>query len=401
MNLPGKRAIKIEHIALRRRVDLSLTYTNIITFTVVSVFLPYILTAIVLTFLSVYIIINKYTRQLIFVHQGSGVLKLFFGYVLIIPFIYRNWTGLIVGIGMLLAIVLGLFIRSVMTKELYERTLQMICALSLTGIGYAWIEFIMNIILDGRHIHRISSVFAHPNYFGTMTGMVLLICTYKLLTGQENKWFYYIVGIANITGMYLCKSMFVWVEIFVGVTVLLIVFKKYRLLTLWLSAAVIGAVCIFLLNMNIIPRLSDANDTLNIRLQIWELAIRRIKATPWFGHGFMSFSYLFHAVYQGNIVPHSHSIYLDMLLNFGIIGTLIFIWFLFRYYISLLKSRFEDKNIAITGLILAVTAAALVHGVVDLTLLWIQTFPLFLLILSGIGAEEKNGRYHINTDCFY
>ncbi len=401
MDLLGKRATNIEHIALKRRIDLSLTYTNIITFTAVSVFLPYVLTAIVLTFLAAYIIANKYTRQLIFVHKGSGILRLFFGYILIIPFIYRNWTGLIVGIGMILAIVLGLFIRSVMTRELYEKTLHMICALSLTGIGYAWIEFIMNTLLDGRHSHRIASVYSHPNYFGTMIGMVLLICVYKLMNGQESKWFYYVVGIANITGMYLCKSMFVWIEVFVGVTVLFIVFKKYRLLTLWLSAAVLGSVCIFFLNLHIIPRLSDANDTLSIRLRIWELAIRQIKAAPWFGHGFMSFSYLYNAAYHGNMIPHSHSIYLDILLNFGIIGTLIFLLFFARYYISLLKSRFEDKNVAITGLILAVTAAAVIHGAVDLTLLWIQTFPLFLLILSGIGAEEKNGRYHINTDCFF
>jgi hypothetical protein len=80
---------------------------------------------------------------------------------------------------------------------------------------------------------------------------------------------------------------------------------------------------------------------------------------------------------------------------------MMFLWFLGRYLLPLLKSRFEDKNVVITGLILAVTASALVHGATDLTLLWIQTFPLFLLILSGIGADEKNGRYHINTDCFF
>ncbi len=397
----GKRATKIDNIALKRRIDLSLTYTNIVTFAAVSVFLPYVLTAIVLTFLAVYIIANKYTRQLIFVHEGSFLLKIFFGYILILPVIYHNWMGLFVGVGIIMASVIGLFMRSVMTRELYERTLHMVCALSLTSTGYALIEFILNLILDGRHSHRIASVFSHPNYFGTMTGMILIICAYKLLTGQESKLFYTVVGTANVISMYLCKSMFVWIEVFVGVTVLLIVFKKFRLLAVWLTAAAAGAACIFLLNLNLIPRLSDADDTLNIRLQIWELAVRQIKESPWFGHGFMSFSYVYHAAYHGNLIPHSHSIYLDMLLNFGIVGTVLFLLFLGRYYLTLLKSRFEDKNIVITGLILAVTAAALVHGTTDLTLLWIQTFPLFLLIASGLGADEKNGRYHINTDCFF
>ncbi|MDF2951943.1 MAG: hypothetical protein K0S18_1526 [Anaerocolumna sp.] len=49
-----------------------------------------------------------------------------------------------------------------------------------------------------------------------------------------------------------------------------------------------------------------------------------------------------------------------------------------------------DKSFRINALILAVTAAALIHGVVDLTLMWIQTLPLFLIILSGVGAFENS-----------
>ena len=362
--------------------------------------MPYILTAIVLTFLSVYVVANKYTRQLIFVHKGSGMLKVIFGYILMLPLVFHNWMGLIVGIGMTMVVMLGLFMRSIMTKELYEKTLHLICSLSLATTGYGFVEFLYNLVMDGRHSHRIASVFSHPNYFGTITGMVLIICAYKLLTGQGNKWFYYCVGSANVISMYLCKSMFVWVEVFIGVTVLLLIFKKYRILGLWLSAAVIGAICIFLLNMNIIPRITDAGETTSIRLQIWKLAIRQIQASPWFGHGFMSFNYVYHAAYQGNMIPHSHSFYLDTLLNFGVVGTGMLVWYMIRYYLTMIKHRFTEHNIMITGLIIAVTMAALVHGAADLTLFWIQTFPLFLIILSGLGADEKNGRYHINTDCF-
>ena len=390
-----------QNIALKRRNDLSLTYTNIISFAAVSIFLPYILSAIVLTFLACYIVANKYTRQLIFVHKGSWLLKIFFVYVLAVPFLYKNWMGLIVGVGMIMAMVFGLFLRSVMTKELYERILNLICIMSMTSTAYAVIEKLMNYLTDSRHSHRIASVFSHPNYFGTVVGTVIIICAYKLLTKQGNKFFYLMIAAANVISIYLCKSMSVWMEVFLGVLVLLVVLKYYRLTLLWVSTAMLGVLLIFGFNLQLIPRLSDMETTVGIREEIWTLALKQLEAAPWFGHGFMSFRFLCNAVYRGNMIPHSHNIYLDMLLNFGIVGSALLIGFIAISYLSILKVRFQEKNIMITSLILAVTVAALVHGATDLTLLWIQTFPLFLIILSGLGADEKNGRYHINTDCFF
>ncbi len=391
----------IENIALKRRLDLSLTCSNIIYFAAVSIFLPYVLTALVLTFLIAYIIFNKYTRQMIFVHKGSGLLKVVFGYILVIPLLYKNWMGFIVGAGMILAMIFGLFMRSVMTKELFERVLHFICMLSLTSAGVAILEKLFNVIFDSRHSHRIAAVFSHPNYFGTIVGTVIIICAYKILTNQGNKLFYILVGMVNVISMYLCKSMFVWVEVFIGITVLLVMLKYNHLLALWLLAAFLGILAIFGLNLPIIPRLSDMELTISLRERIWALALKQIKATPLFGHGFLSFRFIYNSSYKNNRIPHAHNIYLDMMLNFGIVGSVLILWFLCKYYISLLVTRIKEKNTIIGSLILAVTVVGLVHGATDLTLLWIQTFPLFLIILSGLGAEEKNGRYHVNTDWFF
>jgi len=366
-----------------------LSGTNIITYTAASIFLPYILTAIVLGFLAIYILVNKRTRQLIFIHRGSSVLKLSFVYILAIPFMYRNWLGLAVGVGMILALVLGLYLRSVMTRDLYEKILTLVCTLSLTSAGYAMMETFVNYISDGGHSHRISAVFSHPNYFGTIVGTVIIICAYKILTNQEYKWFYYLVAGFNVISMYLCKSMFVFVEVFIGVAILLLIQKKHKLLTIWLSAAAIGAFLVFFMGMNLIPRLYDVSVTVKLRQKIWQLAWEQIKHYPFFGHGFMSFSYLFNASYRNRTIPHSHSIYLDLVLNLGIVGSVLFLWYFAKYYISVIVTCVKKKNVMVASLILAVTGAALVHGATDLTLLWIQTLPLFLLILAGQGTEEK------------
>jgi len=396
-----KRTIIIENIALKRRIDVTLTKTNILTFTTFSIFLPYMLSGIILVFIAIYVAINKHTREQILKYNKSRLLKFCFAYVLLVPFIYQNWLGLAVGLGMIMAIILGMYIRSIMTRVLYERVLTMVCTLSLTSAGYAMAEKLINLISDGRHSsQRIAAVFSHPNYFGTIVGTVIIICAYKVLTNQKNTWFYTMVAAINIISMYLCKSMFVWVEVFIGITVLLLVLKKHRLLALWFLGAALGAFLIFVQDFNIIPRLSDVGVTVKLRGQIWRMAIEEIKKAPLFGHGFMSFSYLYDSTYRNQLIPHAHNIYLDMMLNFGVIGTVLFVGYIVKYYGLIIRDRLKEKDIMIISLIFAVTAAALVHGFTDLTLLWIQTFPLFLIILSGLGVNEKSRRQHRKADIF-
>jgi O-antigen ligase len=379
----------IENIALKRRAEVSLVGINVASYTAAAIFLPYILSTIVLVFLSIYILVNKQTRQMIFVHKDSMILKMFLVYAIIVPFLYLNLIGLVAGIGVALAIVLGLYIRTIMTAELFEKTLNLICCLSLTSFGYAIIEKITQILDHGSNHQRIAAVFFHPNYFGTIVGTVIIICAYKVLTKQGRSWFYYTVAALNVISMYLCKSMFVWVEVFVGVAVLLVVLKRHRLLSWWLFAAAFGGMLVFILGVNIIPRLYDVEVTVMLRQQIWMETLNRIIMSPMLGHGLYSFMFLFDDSYHNQIIPHAHSIYLDLLLNFGLIGGGLLLWYIVRFYKLIIRVCFKENKKMITPLILAVTAAALVHGTTDITLLWVQTLPLFLFILSGIGSFEK------------
>lgn len=382
----------INNIAVkRRRFDVLLTNTNVITFSTVAIFLPYVLAAIVLISIAIYLITNKQTKQVIFLRNDTKLLKVFFAYILIIPFFCYNLIGFAVGVVVILAFVLGLYMRSIMNSELYERILTLICTLSLTSAGYAIIEKISRFLEGGRD-HRISAVFFHPNYFGTIAGTVVIICAYKVLTKQGNQWFYYFVAFMNIISMYLSKSMFVWIEVFIGVAVLLVVLKRHRLLALWLFTAALGAFLIFFVDFDIIPRLSDVEVTVRLRKQIWALTIEQIKQTPIFGHGFYSFMHLFNRSYRNQVIPHAHNIILDLILNYGLIGAGLLTWYIVRYYKAVVAKCFKEKKIMISALILAVTAAAFVHGMTDITLLWFQTLPLFMFILSGIGAYENSKR---------
>lgn len=295
------------------------------------------------------------------------------------------------GACIIFAIIFGLYLKNVMTVILYEYILQLFCVLSLIAVSYAVIEDIATRYFHiGDDVSRFSAMFFYPNYYGTIIGTVIIICAYKILTNREQKFFYYMVTAANAVGMYLCKSIFVWVEVYIGVAVLLLIVRKYRLLALWIGGALLAAFLIFVLNVPIIPRLSEAGTTTMLRVQIWETAIEGIKSSPLIGHGFMSYLFLNKDYYDGRIIPHAHSLYLDMFINIGAIGTVLIMSYFLDYYKKVLRVCFKEKKTRITALILAVTVAALVHGLVDITLFWIQTLPLFIIILSGLGAYENN-----------
>ncbi len=364
-----------------------MTDTNIVTISVSSIFLPYYLTGITLISLALYILINKRTRAYLLIHKCYKLLMTLFTFLLVVPMAYGNWIGITAGIGLILAFVLGQFQRCVMTRELFENLLTLVCKLSLTSAVCALIDkFLIPLIDHDFNANRISAVFFYPNYFGTIAATVIIICAYKVLS-QRSGWFFCLIGAVNVISLYLCESMFAFVEVFIGIAVLLVLYHRKRLFLLWLILALGGVAAVLGLNLELIPRLSDADLTTKLRIHIWAKAVDKIRENPLIGHG--SMTYAFESYRSGALVMHAHSLYLDSFLNYGILGVLLFLWYFADYYLSVLRTCFKEKQLLITTLILSVTGAALVHGMVDLTLLWVQTLPLFLFILSGYGAYEK------------
>ena len=386
----------IENRALMRPLDTTITYTNItyanlVMMSVISIFLPYVIAGSFLITLAIYLLMNKQTRKLVLVHKYSRYLLGFSGFYMLVSYAYGNWFGVFAGMAVALGIVIGFFQYSVMTKELFEKVLTLICILSIISTTCALSEKIIISRLDQYYSYdRISAMFYHPNYFGTITATVIIICAYKILTHQGFKGFYYIIAGINIINIYLCESMFAWVEVFVGIAILLFITKQTRMLVLWGSIGVIAGGMILIANINLIPRLSEAELTLSMRFKIWDMSLEQIKQAPVFGNGLMT--YANKTLNKHNLTVHSHSIYLETLLNFGIVGTIGLLIPTLKYYFQVLKTCFKAKKSKITSLILAVTGAALVHGVTDITLLWIQTMPVFIFLMAGLGAYKTESK---------
>ena len=86
---------------------------------------------------------------------------------------------------------------------------------------------------------------------------------------------------------------------------------------------------------------------------------------------------------------HSHNLYLDTLLNYGVIGSLV-IFFCAISQMRIIISRLK-RNIctSMNLLILAALTAVLVHGLTDVTIFSPQTGMLFLLLCTSMGIQAR------------
>lgn len=371
-----------------------LTDQNILYILVVSVFLPYVFTGIILVSMAIYLCISPKTNRRIFVHKGSRWLILFFLEILIVPVVYKNWIGLAAGFGLICILILGLFARSAMTIRIYERMLNIACLASVPVGVVAIIERIcLQVLHDDLDSYRCISVFFNANYFATVVATVIIICAYKVGSHQGHRLLYFSIAAFNMISAYLSGSLFVWVEIFIGVALVFFLMRKHEMLSGLLLGGGLFCFMLYFAPGLLLPRLTESPLTTERRLDIWSTAVKAFFKTPLFGEGAMTYYHVYQN-YEGSYpTTHAHNLYLDPLLSFGLVGTallMIYVVSYMRTLIHCLKSRSDEK---ITVLICAVIAAALIHGVTDLTLFWIQTGLFFVLVLSGLNlCTRRAGR---------
>lgn len=361
---------------------------NLIYVTAASVFLPYYLTMAVIIGLSVYLLVSPRTRGRIFIHEGSKFLLPFFALILVVPLLYQNWLGVLCGLGFIMILIIGLFVRTAMTRDIFEHMVTLVCLLSVPITLVAIIEkLLMQPHFDG--LYQCSVIFMNPNYFATIIGTVIILCGYKVVSHQGHPFLFYGIAVFDLISIYLCGSLFVWVEIFIGVAALLLLLRRHRMLSALLLTA--GLFCVLLYFVpDLIPRLNQAHITTERREEIWVTAVRAIKDAPIFGHGVLSYAFVY-PNYPGSYpTTHAHSIYLDPVLNFGLVGTALLLIYFAQYYRKIWRCIKESACPKIAILICALTMATLVHGTTDVTVLWVQTGLLMILLMGGLGASERS-----------
>ena len=367
-----------------------------------SVFLPYYIASAVIALIGITFCVFPGTRDKIFCHKGSFLMLVFTLTSAVVSLCYGNRVGL-ARTGIFAAMmVVSLVARGLATKRFYERMLNcFIIGGSLSTVGCI-IERIVHADDTG---YRCKAFFTNPNFFGTAIMLVILVCAYKAVTHTVHVYLYYIAAVFNAVSIYLCGSMGLWVVLFIGILILVILNHEYKLLAIFM--AIVACVCVAIVMIpELVPRLNELLATTNNRVKIWSFAVEQIKKAPIFGRGFFSYRFLYREMVTARPELYKaalcHNLLFESMLSFGIVGTAMIGAYLITFFKAILQNHDELKRrghrYVVTTFIAALSVAIACYGMIDTTVVWVQTGMIILLIFSGIGVDERELRHLHNIE---
>lgn len=368
---------------------------NIIYLCCASAFLHYTISAAVIIICFAYIMSKKTERKKAFENKLSYVITAFCIYGILVSLINGNLLGFGVGFVFAAVLILAMYFRTVMTTVIFEKALDVCCIFSVSTLFVLFTEKAFHLFNSSYRCYgnfmgiMPLSFYLNPNYSAGILSVVFIICAYKFLKKDVRSAPYFILAIFCAVGMYVCGSLFVWIEIAVALAALLFLTKNRMWLGIMFSVIIIAAVTVYFVP-GIFPRISaEGGDTVNNRILIWDLAVSVLPSCFIFGKGFMGYLFVSMDTENSYFTFHCHNMMLDFMLCFGITGCIILLYIILCYCqkVMLCKNTLSDSSIG--ALIISVAAGLFIHSVADMTFLWIQTGLLYILILGGVGADEK------------
>lgn len=309
----------------------------------------------------------------------------------LIAVIYRNYFGALCALFLFLLLTLAFYLRSSMTRQLFHRLMDLVCLGSVLSFLVAVIQKL--VMLSSHPEYRPVSTFFNANHYSTIIEFVVLVALYRMSQRTGRRKFYASIILMNVAGLYLTGGMSSIISLSCAALVFLILKGKNLI-----AVALVGAIAVFasvsLVVPEIFPRVDMIDHTMGQRLDIWGVTLKGIGEAPLFGQGPLTYMHICEK-YGGMPVIHSHNLFLDFLLNYGMIGSL-FLFFCALSQMRLIISRLKSNTCtSMNFLILAVLAAVMVHGITDVTIFGIQTGSLFLLIVTSMGvqAEPRRSRH--------
>ena len=346
-----------------------------VMFSLVSIFLPYIVSAIVIIVVTARALIKKETRNKIFSGLDIKLIAAFGVLNIATPLFFKNYLGFAACLGVLIILVYALYVRSVMTARFFTKSANVIAVMSLGCVIAARIQKI-----DPKF--RSAAGFLNPNFYGAIITFVVLICFYRLLTCDKRKFFMTFTIIVNLYGLTLCDCQSAYFSIAFGVWLMLLLTTHYKSV-IAITVLGIAGVCALPHLTFILPRIMDAGNNIALRAKIWRAGILSFMEYPLFGRGMLGYMQ-FYEKFGGPKNFHCHNLVIDMLASFGIIGNIPLVYFIVRNVKKAAKCRYVPLFFAIFG-------AVMLHGLTDITIVWIQTGALgaFMLSLAYIDKERE------------
>ena len=274
---------------------------------------------------------------------------------------------------------------------------------------------IMAEILLGNFAPRESSYrfvgTSHPN---TLAGYAVACCLGAVAFGRGPRgiycWALIVFGIGLIT-LWLTKSR-------TSLAGMLVALLAIRIISLDIdrriaSVAIFGLSLVGLATLFFLEHLAPWNEvgevaamgrtadvsSLTGRLPLWEELFESIQERPYLGHGYLAYWEKRQIEYLSDLfnweIPHGHNMYLDILLDVGVVGLILFLLMLgTALFVSF--QRYQQYREAGAAFAFGWLIFAVVHGFSE-SLFKLPTFLLFILVccvlrLGSLSSQSPEGQ---------
>lgn len=280
-------------------------------------------------------------------------------------------------------------------KSIYYTAVPIAIIGIIEKFNYNLMARILSIFREKQYMYgRCSSLFDNPNHFGTFMTITFILGIFFLMK-EKKKMKFVIFEILILSGVLFSGSRSAMIWSFVGVTILIYNMRKYcdlKFKKRYLILFFIFIVVLLTLNREELERLTlilegfknkDFNMISGYRGYIWASSFEMMKANPLFGIG------------NGNVqkeminyINHefgTHSLYVSLLVENGIVGFTAFMTFVFRSY----KKAKYINNREMKVIFYSITTVILLIQITEMQLTNVfQTVFIFWFVLS-IPYDKK------------
>lgn len=331
-------------------------------------------------------------KAIVNIFKRQRLIVMFFAFSGIISLSYRNWVGLTVTACVFILFLYLIYLKTDMDFVLFHKSTNLLLVGSWFHALYAVLQHYK--IFFGPDYHtwhhsmiswrdgRADSVFLNPNYYAFMCIIYILIVLYKFQVHQHNA-FYFATIVLNIIGI-LCSQSRTALSVVVIVSFIFyyyIVSKKERK---WLNIAAFWVVLASPL-LQLLPRFNITmiiHHLVEIRFEIWDMAFVMFQKHWLFGTGPFSFFTYFNHYYSGVPTQHAHNLYVDSLLNYGLVGSALLVCIFVAMIRKMLDKKATNKPLAVLGI--SLMALVLLHGILDVSIVFIHTLSIFGFLMVYI-----------------
>lgn len=357
-----------------------------------TVFLPFYFLIFAFNALFFYLIVSG---KIIPILKGTPYVKNVLAFTLLI-FVVSVFKHNLYGIGVSIIIfefaMFFMYYRSVINRKLFSRIINLYMIVSifcfiLTILSVLYSKFSMDLkmyeFIEYMALHRPVSSFFNTNYYATICEFIIIIAMYYFLSNKNknNRLYFLCVSTLAFIVLFLTENRTALPTILIA-TLVLSLTKNNKKVFAFLGIFTVVIVILMIFSNRIFPRYEFIGNSLGTRKEIWDNAIKLFKQTFLFGSGPMAYQ---NATWVTHPANHAHNIALDVLINFGIVGILV----IAPLFVGIVKQVYSIRKRNLFRLIIALTVVVVLHGMLDVTILWHQTAYIYFSVLLAVGKVSN------------